>query len=216
MGALAMSETTSGSDVVSMRLSAERKGDVYVLNGHKMWITNGPSADTLVVYAKTDSSAHQHGITAFIIEKDFPGFGIAQKLDKFGMRGSETAELVFENCEVPVENVMKGEGKGVYVLMTGLDYERLVLSAGALGIMQACLDVALPYVVDRKQFGRSIGEFQLMQGKMADMFVRVQSSRSFIYASARQAELGNLGNRDSAAVFLHSSENAVNVALETM
>lgn len=188
IGALAMSETTSGSDVVSMKLKAEKKGDKYILNGTKMWITNAPCADTFVVYAKTDASAGPKGITAFIIEKDMPGFSIAQKLDKWGMRGSETGELLFENVEVPAENILGGENKGVYVLMSGLDFERLVLSSAPVGIMQRCLDITMPYVAERQQFKKPIGEFQLMQGKVADMYTSLQSSRSFVYQMARLAD----------------------------
>ncbi|MEO1266086.1 MAG: acyl-CoA dehydrogenase family protein, partial [Pseudomonadota bacterium] len=185
VGALAMSEPGAGSDVVSMKLRAEKKGDRYVLNGSKFWITNGPGGDVLVVYAKTDPEAGPRGITAFIVEKDFPGFSVAQKLDKLGMRGSNTGELVFENCEVPEENVLGEVGRGVNVLMSGLDYERAVLAAGPLGIMQAAFDVVMPYIHDRKQFGKSIGEFQLVQGKVADMYVALNSTRAYVYAVAK-------------------------------
>jgi isovaleryl-CoA dehydrogenase len=186
VGSLAMSEPGAGSDVVSMKLRAEKKGDRYVLNGTKMWITNAPEADTLVVYAKTDPNAGPKGITAFLIERDFKGFSTAQKLDKLGMRGSDTAELVFEDCEVPEENVMGGLGKGVNVLMSGLDYERAVLAAGPLGIMQSCMDIVLPYVHERQQFGKPIGTFQLMQGKLADMYTTMNACRAYVYASAHR------------------------------
>jgi isovaleryl-CoA dehydrogenase len=214
VGALAMSESGSGSDVVSMKLTATKKGDKYVLNGTKFWITNGPEADVLVVYAKTDTKAKSKGITAFIVEKGFKGFSVAQKLDKMGMRGSNTGELVFDNCEIPEENVLGQVGKGVYVLMSGLDYERLVLSGGPIGIMQASLDLALNYVQQREQFGKKIGEFQLMQGKIADMYTRLQSSRAYMYSLSRQADQGNCSNTDCASLILMASENAVTTALD--
>ena len=217
VGALAMSEPGAGSDVVSMKLRAEKKGDRYVLNGTKMWITNGPDADTLVVYAKTDPQAHQRGITAFIIEKGFEGFSVAQKLDKLGMRGSHTGELVFQDCEVPEENVLGQVNGGVKVLMSGLDYERAVLAGGPLGIMQAVMDVVVPYIHEREQFGRPIGEFQLIQGKMADMYTTLQASRAFCYAVGKN--LDSLGSahvrevrKDCAAVILYCAENATRLA----
>lgn len=216
VGALAMSEPGSGSDVVSMTLKAELKGDHYVLNGNKMWITNGPHADTLVVYAKTDPKAHARGITAFLVEKGMKGFSTAQKLDKVGMRGSDTAELVFEDCEVPVENVLGQVGKGVYVLMSGLDLERLVLSGGPLGLMQNALDITLPYVHERKQFGQAIGEFQLVQGLIADMYTKTMASRAYVYAVARACDSGHVSNRDCAGAILYSAERAVEVANSAM
>lgn len=216
VGALAMSEPGAGSDVVSMRLRADKKGDHYLLNGNKMWITNGPHADTLVVYAKTDIDAGARGITAFIIEKGFKGFSTAQKLDKLGMRGSDTCELVFENCEVPVENVLGVEGKGVNVLMGGLDYERSVLAAGPLGIMQACMDVVVPYIHDRKQFGQSIGEFQLMQGKIADMYTTMNACRAYVYAVAKACSRGETSRKDCAGVILYAAEKATWMALEAI
>jgi isovaleryl-CoA dehydrogenase len=212
VGSLAMSEAGSGSDVVSMKLKAELVGDRYVLNGTKFWITNAPHADTLVVYAKTD----ERRITAFLIEKGMKGFSVSKKLDKFGMRGSDTAELVFEDCEVPEENVMGPVGGGVGVLMSGLDYERTVLSAGPLGIMQACLDVVLPYVRERKQFGQAIGSFQLMQGKIADMYVALNSARAYVYAVARACDAGKTTRFDAAGAILMASENAVRVSLEAI
>jgi isovaleryl-CoA dehydrogenase len=212
VGALAMSEAGAGSDVVSMRLRADLKGDRYVLNGTKMWITNGPDADTLVVYAKTDA----RGITAFIIEKSFTGFSASPKLDKFGMRGSNTSELVFADCEVPAENVLGAVGKGVNVLMSGLDYERAVLAGGPLGIMQACLDVALPYVHERKQFNQPIGEFQLMQGKLADMHTTANACRAYVYAVAQACDAGNITRRDAAGAILYSAERATELALQTI
>ncbi len=219
IGALAMSEPGAGSDVVGMKLRAEKKGDRYVLNGSKMWITNGPDADTLVVYAKTDPEAHQRGITAFLIEKGFKGFSVAQKLDKLGMRGSHTGELVFQDCEVPEENVLGQVNGGVKVLMSGLDYERAVLSGGPLGIMQAVMDVAVPYLHDRKQFGQAIGEFQLMQGKIADMYTVLQASRAFAYAVGKN--LDRLGTahvrqvrKDCAALILYTAEKATWMAGE--
>ncbi|MBY0447074.1 MAG: isovaleryl-CoA dehydrogenase [Hyphomonadaceae bacterium] len=216
VGSLAMSEAGSGSDVVSMRTRADRKGDRFVLNGTKMWITNAPHADTLVVYAKTDPEAGPRGITAFLIEKGMKGFSVSPKLDKFGMRGSDTAELVFEDCEVPEENVMGPVGEGVRVLMSGLDYERAVLAAGPLGIMQACLDVVVPYVQERKQFGRPIGEFQLMQAKLADMYVALSSARAYVYAVAKACDNGRTTRRDAAGAILYASESAVKVALEAI
>ena len=216
VGALAMSEAGSGSDVISMRLRAEPRGDRYVLNGTKFWITNGPNADTLVVYAKTDPEAASRGVTAFIIEKDFKGFSCAQKLDKIGMRGSDTGELVFEDCEVPAENVLGPENGGAGVLMSGLDYERTVLAAGPIGIMQACMDAVLPYVRERKQFGRPIGTFQLMQGKIADMYVALNSARAYVYAVARACDAGRTTRFDAAGAILLASENAVRVSLEAI
>jgi isovaleryl-CoA dehydrogenase len=216
VGALAMSEAGSGSDVISMRLRAEPRGDHYVMNGTKFWITNGPHADTLVVYAKTDPEGASRGVTAFIIEKDFKGFRCAQKLDKIGMRGSDTGELVFEDCEVPAENVLGPENGGAGVLMSGLDYERTVLSGGPLGIMQACLDVVLPYVRERRQFGRPIGTFQLMQGKVADMYVALNSARAYVYAVARACDAGRTTRFDAAGAILLASENAVRTSLEAI
>lgn len=216
VGALAMSEPGAGSDVVSMKLRADKKGDHYVLNGNKMWITNGPNADTLVVYAKTDVSAGSRGITAFLIEKGFKGFSTAQKLDKLGMRGSNTCELVFEDCEVPEENILGAENGGVRVLMSGLDYERVVLSGGPLGIMQACLDVVLPYIHDRKQFGQSIGEFQLMQGKIADMYTELNASRAYVYAVAAACDRGETTRKDAAGCILYSAERATQMALQAI
>jgi len=216
VGALAMSESGSGSDVVSMRLRAEKRGDRFVLNGTKMWITNGPHADVLVVYAKTDPGAGPRGITAFLIEKDFKGFRAAQKLDKLGMRGSDTSELVFEDCEVPAENVLGREGDGVRILMSGLDYERTVLAAGSIGIMQACLDVVVPYLHDRKQFGQPIGSFQLMQGKLADMYVTLSASRAYVYAVAQACDRGQTTRKDSAGVILYAAEKGVWMALEAI
>lgn len=216
IGALAISEPGSGSDVVGMSLRAEKKGDRYVLNGNKMWITNGPDADVIVVYAKTDKNAGSQGITAFIIEKNFKGFSTAQKLDKLGMRGSNTCELVFQDCEVPEENVMGALNKGVQVLMSGLDYERLVLAGGPVGIMQACLDVVLPYIHERKQFGQSIGEFQLIQGKVADMYTTLSASRSYLYNVARASDRGETTRKDSAGVILFAAENATQMALQAI
>ncbi|WP_374570966.1 isovaleryl-CoA dehydrogenase [Phenylobacterium sp.] len=216
VGALAMSEAGSGSDVVSMRLRADKRGDRYVLNGTKFWITNGPHADVLVVYAKTDPDGASRGVTAFLIEKDFKGFSCAQKLDKLGMRGSDTGELVFEDCEVPEENVLGQENGGVGVLMSGLDYERAVLSGGPLGIMQACLDVVLPYVRERKQFGKPIGSFQLMQAKVADMYVALNSSRAYVYSVAKACDAGLTTRFDAAGAILMASENAVKCALEAI
>lgn len=216
VGALAMSEPGAGSDVVSMRLKAEKKGDRYVLNGSKMWITNGPEANTLVVYAKTDVDAGKRGITAFIIEKDFKGFSVAQKLDKLGMRGSNTGELVFQDCEVPEENILGGLGRGVNVLMSGLDYERAVLSGGPTGIMQSCMDVVLPYIHERKQFGKSIGEFQLMQGKIADMYTIMNAAKSYVYTVAKSCDRGETTRKDAAGAILYSAEKATWMALEAI
>ena len=216
VGALAMSEAGSGSDVISMKLRADRRGDRYVLNGAKFWITNAPHADTLVVYAKTDPESASRGVTAFLIEKDFKGFHCAQKLDKMGMRGSDTGELVFEDCEVPEENVLGPENGGAGVLMSGLDYERAVLSAGPLGIMQAALDSVLPYVRERKQFGKPIGTFQLMQGKVADMYVALNSARAYVYAVAKACDAGRATRFDAAGAILLASENAVRVTLEAI
>jgi len=216
VGALAMSEPNSGSDVVSMGLRADRRGDHYVLNGRKMWITNGPQASTFVIYAKTDVNAGSRGITAFIVERDTPGFSREEKLDKLGMRGSDTCELVFEDCRVPAENILGKENGGIRVLMSGLDYERTVLAAGPVGIMQACLDVVLPYVHERKQFGRSIGEFQLMQGKVADMYTVLNASRAYLYAMARSCDRGRESRKDAAGVILFTSEHATQMALETI
>ncbi|MBV9556334.1 MAG: isovaleryl-CoA dehydrogenase [Pseudolabrys sp.] len=216
LGALAMSEPGAGSDVVSMRTRADKKGDRYVLNGSKMWITNGPTADTLVVYAKTDPNAGPRGITAFLIEKGMKGFSTAQKLDKLGMRGSDTCELVFEDCEVPEENVLGKVGGGVNVLMSGLDYERVVLAAGPLGIMQACLDVVLPYVHDRKQFGQPIGSFQIMQAKVADMYVTMNAAKAYVYAVAKASDAGKTTREDSAGAILYAAENATKLALDAI
>ncbi len=216
VGALAMSETGAGSDVVSMKLKAEKRGDRYVLNGTKMWITNGPIADTLVVYAKTDSGAGHRGISAFIVEKGFKGFSTAQKLDKLGMRGSDTGELVFADCEVPAENMLGTEGAGVSILMSGLDYERAVLAAGSLGIMQACIDLVLPYVHDRKQFGEPIGSFQLMQGKIADMYVTLSAARAYVYAVAKACDRGETARKDAAGAILHAAEKGTWMALQAI
>ena len=216
IGALAMSEPGAGSDVVSMKLKAEKQGDKYLLNGNKMWITNGPDADVLVVYAKTDPAGGKRGITAFLIEKDFPGFSTAQKLDKLGMRGSNTCELVFDNCEVPAENVMGNEGDGVKILMSGLDYERAVLAAGPIGIMQACLDVVLPYVHEREQFGQPIGEFQLIQGKVADIYTRLNACRAYVYAVGAACDRGETTRQDAAGAILYAAENATQVALDAI
>ena len=216
VGSLAMSEAGAGSDVISMKLRADKRGDRYVLNGTKFWITNAPHADTLVVYAKTDPEGSSRGVTAFLVEKGFAGFSVSKKLDKMGMRGSDTAELVFEDCEIPEENVMGAVGGGAGVLMSGLDYERAVLAAGPLGIMQACLDVVLPYVRDRKQFGKAIGSFQLMQGKVADMYVALNSARAYVYAVARACDAGRTTRFDAAGAILLASENAVKTALEAI
>ena len=216
LGALAMSESGAGSDVISMKLRADRKGDRYVLNGTKMWITNAPDADTLVVYAKTDMGAGSKGITAFLIERSFKGFKVAQKLDKLGMRGSETGELVFDNCEVPEENIMGPVGAGARILMSGLDYERSVLSAGPTGIMQACLDVVIPYIHDRKQFGQSIGEFQLVQGKLADMYVQMNAAKAYVYAVAKACDRGETARKDAAGAILYAAETATRLALDAI
>ena len=216
VGALAMSEANAGSDVVSMTLHAQRDGDRYILNGNKMWITNGPDADVYVVYAKTDPAAASRGISAFIVERDYPGFSRAPKLDKLGMRGSNTCELVFQDCAIPVENLLREEGKGVEILMSGLDYERAVLSGGPVGIMQACIDEVLPYLHTRRQFGRPIGEFQLMQGKLADMYARLNASRAYLYAVAAACERGEETRQDCAAVILYTAEQATQVALQAI
>ena len=216
VGALAMSEPGAGSDVVGMKTRAEKTGERYVLNGNKMWITNGPDADTLVVYAKTDPKAGPRGITAFLIEKGFKGFSTAQKLDKLGMRGSNTCELIFEDCEVPAENVLGREGKGVNVLMSGLDYERAVLAAGSTGIMQACMDVVVPYVHERKQFGEAIGSFQLMQGKLADMYTTMNATKAYVYAVARACDRGETTRKDAAGAILYAAEKATWMALEAI
>jgi isovaleryl-CoA dehydrogenase len=216
VGALAMSEPGAGSDVVSMKLRAEKKGDRYVLNGTKFWITNGPCADVLVVYAKTDPNAGPRGITAFLIEKGFKGFSTAQKLDKLGMRGSDTGELIFENCEVPAENVLGEIGKGVNVLMSGLDYERAVLAAGPLGIMQAALDVVIPYVHQRKQFDAPIGTFQLVQGKLADMYTTMSACKAYVYTVAKACDRGETARKDAAGAILYASEKATQIALDAV
>jgi isovaleryl-CoA dehydrogenase len=216
VGALAMSEPGAGSDVVSMRLRADRRGDRFVLNGSKMWITNGPDADTLVVYAKTDGNAGPRGITAFLIEKGMKGFSTAQKLDKLGMRGSNTCELVFQDCEVPEENVLSEEGRGVNVLMSGLDYERAVLAGGPLGIMDACMDIVLPYVHERQQFGQPIGEFQLMQGKLADMYSTMNACKAYVYAVAQACDRGETARKDAAGAILYAAEKATWMASEAI
>jgi isovaleryl-CoA dehydrogenase len=216
VGALAMSEPGAGSDVVSMQLRAEKRGDKYVLNGTKMWITNGPDADTLVVYAKTDPEAGSRGITAFLIEKGMPGFSCAQKLDKLGMRGSNTGELVFQDCEVPESHILGRIGGGVNVLMSGLDYERAVLAAGPLGIMQACMDIVLPYIHERKQFGQSIGEFQLMQGKIADMYTVMNAAKAYVYTVAKACDRGRTTRKDAAGAILYAAEKATWMALEAI
>ncbi|MFG1490027.1 isovaleryl-CoA dehydrogenase [Oceanospirillum sp. HFRX-1_2] len=216
IGALAMSEPGAGSDVVGMKLRAGKKGDRYILNGNKMWITNGPDANTYVIYAKTDTSAGSKGITAFIVERDFPGFSRHQKLDKLGMRGSNTCELVFEDCEVPEENVLGEVGKGVRVLMSGLDYERTVLTGGPTGIMQAAMDIVVPYIHDRQQFGQSIGEFQLVQGKVADMYTTMNACKSYLYAVARACDRGETSRKDAAGVILYCAEKATQVALDSI
>ena len=215
-GALAMSETGAGSDVVSMKLRADKNGDRYILNGSKMWITNGPDAQTLIVYAKTDVNAGPRGITAFIVEKGFKGFSTAQKLDKLGMRGSNTCELVFGDCEIPEENVLGEVNEGVRVLMSGLDYERAVLAGGPLGIMQACMDVVMPYVHERKQFGKPIGEFQLMQGKIADMYTTMNACRAYVYAVAKACDRGETARKDAAGAVLYAGEKATWMALEAI
>ena len=216
VGALAMSEPGAGSDVVSMRTRAEKKGDRYVLNGSKMWITNGPVADTMVIYAKTDRTAGARGITAFIVEKTFKGFAPAQKLDKLGMRGSDTSELVFTDCEVPEENVLGAVGNGVNVLMSGLDFERVVLAAGPLGIMQACMDVVIPYVHERQQFGQAIGRFQLVQAKLADMYVTMNAARAYVYTVAKACDEGRTTREDAAGAILYAAERATWMALEAI
>jgi len=216
VGALAMSEPGAGSDVVGMKTRAERKGDRYILNGNKMWITNGPDANTLVVYAKTDPEAGSKGITAFLIEKGMKGFSTAQKLDKLGMRGSNTCELVFQDCEVPAENVLGAVGKGVRVLMSGLDYERAVLAAGPLGIMQSCMDTVIPYVHERKQFGKAIGEFQIMQGKIADMYTVMNSAKAYVYTVAKACDRGETTRKDAAGAILYAAEKATWMALEAI
>jgi isovaleryl-CoA dehydrogenase len=216
VGALAMSEAGAGSDVVSMRLRADKKGDRYVLNGTKFWITNGPCADVLVVYAKTDPGAGPRGITAFLVEGGYKGFSTAQKLDKLGMRGSDTGELIFEDCEVPEENVLGELGRGVNVLMSGLDYERAVLAAGALGIMQAAMDVVIPYVHQRKQFGQAIGEFQLVQGKLADMYTTMNACKAYVYAVAKACDRGETARKDAAGAILYAAEKATLVALDAV
>jgi isovaleryl-CoA dehydrogenase len=216
VGALAMSEPGAGSDVVGMRTRADKKGDRYILNGTKMWITNGDQADVLVIYAKTDPEAGSRGISAFLVEKDFKGFSVAQKLDKLGMRGSPTSELVFEDCEVPAENLLGALGKGVNVLMSGLDYERLVLAAGPLGIMQSCMDLAVPYIHERKQFGQAIGEFQLIQGKIADMYTTMNAAKAYVYAVAKACDRGETTRKDAAGAILFAAEKATWMALETI
>ena len=216
IGSLAMSEPSAGSDVVSMKLKAEKRNDYYLLNGSKMWITNGPDADTLVVYAKTDISAGPKGITAFLIEKDMAGFSTGKKLDKLGMRGSNTSELIFENCEVPYENVLGEEDKGVNVLMSGLDYERVVLAAGPVGIMAGAMDVVVPYIHEREQFGKPIGTFQLMQGKIADMYTTMNACRSYVYAVAKACDEGQTTRKDSAGCILYAAEKATQIALDAI
>ena len=216
VGSLAMSEPSAGSDVVSMKLKAEKRNDYYLLNGSKMWITNGPDADTLVVYAKTDISAGPKGITAFLIEKDMAGFSTGKKLDKLGMRGSNASELIFENCEVPYENVLGEEGKGVNVLMSGLDYERVVLAAGPVGIMAGAMDVVVPYIHEREQFGKPIGTFQLMQGKIADMYTTMNACRSYVYAVAKACDQGQTTRKDSAGCILYAAEKATQIALDAI
>ncbi len=216
VGALAMSEPGAGSDVVSMTLKAEKKGDRYILNGSKFWITNGPCADVMVIYAKTDPSAGPKGISAFLVEKSFKGFRVAQKLDKLGMRGSDTGELVFEDCEVPAENVLGQVGKGVNVLMSGLDYERSVLAAGPLGIMQAAMDVVIPYVHQRKQFGAAIGSFQLVQGKLADMYTTMNACRAYVYAVAKACDRGETARKDAAGAILYAGEKATQLTLDAI
>jgi isovaleryl-CoA dehydrogenase len=216
IGSLAMSEPSAGSDVVSMKLKAERRNDYYLLNGSKMWITNGPDADTLVVYAKTDPEAGSKGITAFLIEKSMKGFSTGKKLDKLGMRGSNTSELIFEDCQVPYENVLGEEGKGANVLMSGLDYERVVLAAGPVGIMASAMDVVVPYIHEREQFGKPIGTFQLMQGKIADMYTTMNACRSYVYAVARSCDEGETTRKDSAGCILYAAEKATQVALDAI
>lgn len=216
IGALAMSESNAGSDVVSMRLQAEEKDTYFILNGTKMWITNGPDAHVLIVYAKTDKQAGSKGITAFIIERDFPGFRTAQKLDKLGMRGSNTCELVFEDCKVPKANILGQLNQGVKVLMSGLDFERTILAAGPVGILQACLDLVLPYVHERKQFGEAIGTFQFIQGKMADLYTELSACRAYLYTVAKACDAGHVTRRDSAGVILYTAERATQMALQTI
>ena len=216
VGALAMSEPNAGSDVVGMKLRADKKGDRYILNGTKMWITNGPDADTLIIYAKTDPDAGSRGLSSFIVEKRFKGFSTAQKLDKLGMRGSNTCELVFQDCEVPEENVLGGDGEGLRVLMSGLDFERTVLAAGPLGIMQACMDVVLPYVHERRQFGEAIGSFQLMQGKLADMYTTMNAAKAYVYAVAGACDKGEGARKDAAGAILFAAEKATWMALEAI
>ena len=216
IGALAMSEPDAGSDVVNMSMRAEKRGDRYVLNGDKMWVTNGPNADVVIVYAKTDPAAGAHGITAFIIEKAFKGFERAQKLDKLGMRGSNTCELLFSDCEAPEENVLGLPQRGVNVLMSGLDYERAVLAGGPIGIMRACMDIVVPYVHDRKQFGQPIGEFQIMQAKLADMYTTLNAARAYVYAVARACDSGRTTRKDAAGAILFAAENATRMALEAI
>ncbi len=216
LGSLAMSEPGAGSDVVSMKTRAEKRGDRYILNGTKMWITNGPQAEVLVVYAKTDPAAGPRGITAFLIENDFKGFSTAQKLDKLGMRGSDTSELVFQDCEVPEENVLGDVGDGVTILMSGLDYERVVLAAGPLGIMQACMDVVTPYIHERRQFGQPIGEFQLVQGKIADMYVGMNACKAYVYAVAKACDRGETTREDAAGAILYAAEHATKIALDAV
>ena len=216
IGALAMSEPNAGSDVVSMKLRAVKQGDKYILNGNKMWITNGPDAHTFVIYAKTNIEKGAWGMTAFLVERDYPGFTRNIKLDKLGMRGSNTCELIFQDCEVPEENILGKEGEGVKVLMSGLDFERTVLSGGPVGIMQACLDITVPYIHDRKQFGQSIGEFQLMQGKMADMYTELNASRAYLYAVAKACDRGQESRKDAAAVILYTAERATQMALQAI
>ena len=216
VGALAMSETGAGSDVMNMTLSAKKVGDYYQLNGHKMWITNGPEADVIVVYAKTKPKAGKKGITAFIVEKDFPGFSTAQKLDKLGMRGSNTCELVFDNCQVPCANVLGGEHQGYEILMNGLNHERIILAAGPVGIMQACLDIAIPYTQQRKQFGKPIGTFALIQAKLADIYSDLNASRAYLYATAQACDRQGVAQHDSASVLLFTAERATRAALETL
>lgn len=216
VGALAMSESNAGSDVVGMHLKAEKKGKFFFLNGSKMWITNGPDADVIIVYAKTEPTLNSHGITAFIVEKTFPGFSTAQKLDKLGMRGSNTSELVFQNCEVPEENILGTINNGIDVLMSGLNYERAILAAGPVGIMQACLDLVLPYVHQREQFGQPIGEFQLIQAKLANMYSTLNACRAYLYAVARACDKGDINNMDAASVILFTSEAGTQMALETI
>lgn len=216
VGALAMSEPGAGSDVVGMSMRAEKRGERYILNGDKMWVTNGPIADVIIVYAKTDPAAGAHGITAFIVERTFKGFSTAQKLDKLGMRGSDTCELLFTDCEVPEENVLGEPGRGVNVLMSGLDYERCVLAGGPIGIMRACLDIVVPYVHDRKQFGQPIGEFQIMQAKLADMYTTLNAARAYVYAVAKACDRGRTTRKDAAGAILFSAEHATRMALEAI